>query len=130
MPSSEERMMILRMVEEGKVSPEEGTRLLAALGERAQAAPQPTGQAQAEAQYEPMGNGRYFRVRVSNSATGKQKVNVNIPLGLVDYGLRFVPASANINVQAIQSALRDGISGRIVDVMDDEKGDHVEVFIE
>ena len=33
MPSGEERMMILRMVEDGKVTPEEGARLLAALGQ-------------------------------------------------------------------------------------------------
>jgi len=123
-------MMILRMVEEGKVSPEEGARLLAALGERTPATSQPAASAPAEPPYEPLGNGRYFHVRVSNAATGKQKVNINIPLGLVDFGLRFVPASANVDVQAIRTALRDGISGRIVDVMDEEKGDHVEVFIE
>lgn len=134
MPSSEERMMILRMVEEGKVTPEEGARLLAALGEReqaeAQAGAQPFAPSGAGPRCEPVGNNRYFRVRVSNGTTGKQKVNVNIPLSLVDFGLRFVPASANVNVEAIRTALRDGMSGRIVDVMDDEKGDHVEVFIE
>ena len=42
MVSNEERMMILRMVEEGKVTPEEGARLLAAIGER-QAEPQMEG---------------------------------------------------------------------------------------
>ena len=130
MPSSEERMMILRMVEEGKITPEEGARLLSAMGEREQAEAQPAQQARTESTYEPVGSGRYFRVRVSNAATGKQKVNVNIPLSLVEYGLRFVPSSANVNVQAVRTALRDGISGRIVDVMDEEKGDHVEVFID
>ena len=34
MPSQEERMVILRMIEEGKITPEEGARLLAAIGER------------------------------------------------------------------------------------------------
>ena len=38
MASSEERMMILRMVEEGKITPEEGARLLSAMGEREAAA--------------------------------------------------------------------------------------------
>jgi len=42
MASSEERMMILRMVEEGKITPEEGARLLAAMGER-EAAAEPVG---------------------------------------------------------------------------------------
>jgi hypothetical protein len=126
MPSSDERMLILRMVEEGKISAEDATRLMGALGTT-------EGEAQPEMpepEPTPMNNGRQLHVRVSNGATGKQKVNVNIPLGLVDVGLRFVPASANIDVAAIRNALRSGMTGRIVDVVDEEKGDRVEVFIE
>ena len=47
MASSEERMMILRMVEEGKITPEEGARLLAATGER-EAAAETVGATQAQ----------------------------------------------------------------------------------
>lgn len=127
MVSAEERMAILRMVEEGKISPEEGARLLAALGEREPAAdPEP------EPASRPLelNNGRQFRVRVSNAATGKQKVSINIPVGLVDMGLRFVPPNSKFDVQPIREALRTGVSGRIVDVYDEEKGDRVEIFIE
>jgi hypothetical protein len=164
MASGEERMMILRMVEEGKITPEEGARLLAALGERqgepemagagaGDAASQGDGQgapgsAQGDsAAYSPGWGGSYnqafaggsgagsfsgrvFRVRVSNGMTGKQKVDVNIPLGLVDFGLRFIPKSANVDVQSIRDAIHTGMRGRIVDVQDSEKGEHVEIFIE
>ena len=148
MASSEERMMILRMVEEGKLTPEEGARLLSAVGER-QAQPEPelvgaassasgdsaaSGAAYSGSFAGGFGdsslNGRFLRVLVSNSMTGKQKVNINIPLGVVEFGLRFIPPSAKVNAQTIRDAITSGVRGRIVDVFDNEKGDHVEIFIE
>jgi hypothetical protein len=154
MASSEERMMILRMVEEGKLSPDEGARLLTALGER-EAEPEMAGTAAGSASgfaagpqtgsapYGDTGgysatfegvnsnlNNRVFRVRVTNGMTGKQKVDINIPLSLVDFGLRFVPQSSKMDVQKVRDAIYSGVRGRIVDVMDNEKGDHVEIFIE
>ena len=146
MPSSEERMMILRMVEEGKITPEEGARLLAALGE---GQTEPSGAASGftagQTGSDAMGsqgfageteagslNGRMLRVHVTNAATGKHKVDVNVPLSLVEFGLRFVPQNSNsrFNAQAVRDAIASGMRGRIVDVMDNEKGDHVQVFIE
>ena len=124
MPTQDERMIILRMIEEGKITPEEGARLLAAIGERVTDEPTPPQPAAA-----PSANGRFLHVRVSNLHTGKQKVSVNIPLSIVDMGLRFVPQNDKIDVQAIRDAIRSGVSGPIVDVIDDEKGDHVEVII-
>jgi hypothetical protein len=154
MASSEERMMILRMVEEGKLSPDEGARLLTALGEQ-QAEPEMAGAAGGmaggfasgsdagstsygdTASYSATFDGansnltnRVFRVRVTNGMTGKQKVDINIPLSLVDFGLRFVPQSSKMDVQKVRDAIYSGVRGRIVDVMDNEKGDHVEIFIE
>lgn len=124
MPSQEERMVILRMIEEGKITPEEGARLLAAIGERGEnPAPPPPRPA------EPVANGRFLHVRVTNLQTGKQKVTVNIPLSIVDVGLRFIPQNDKFDPQAIRDAIRSGITGPIVDVVDDEKGDHVEVTI-
>jgi hypothetical protein len=134
MPSSEERMMILRMVEEGKLTPEDGARLLTALGEQEAGAQETKTQNETwNAAYAPdpaTGSGRNFRVRVSNLATGRQKVTVNIPLGLVDFGLRFVPQNSKFDVNAVRNALHNGMTGKIVDVTDDEKGDRVEVFVE
>ena len=50
MASSEERMKILKMIEEGKLSAEEGTKLLAALSEkRTPVPPRPPGMAGAPA---------------------------------------------------------------------------------
>jgi hypothetical protein len=160
MASSEERMMILRMVEEGKITPEEGARLLAATGERETTAEtvgttagatagatagSNTGQGWTGTAYgdgpaysgdfsgaSAAGSlsGRVFHVRVTNGMTGKQKVDINIPLSLVDMGLRFVPQNSKVDVQKIRDAIASGMRGRIVDVVDSEKGDHVEIFFE
>ncbi|MFN3983393.1 MAG: hypothetical protein ACK4SA_23710, partial [Caldilinea sp.] len=60
----------------------------------------------------------------------KQKVTVNIPLGLVEFGLRFVPENNKFDPEMLRQAIRDGLTGRIVEVLDDEKGERVEIFIE
>jgi len=125
MAISDERRKVLQMVEEGKLSPEDGARLLAALGqgEEPEAEPAPSTPVDDA-------NGRTLRVRVSNVITGKQKVAVNIPLGLVDFGLRFVPSNDKFDAEALRRAIQSGMTGRIVEVTDDEKGERVEVFIE
>jgi len=127
MPASEERAMILRMVEEGKISAEEGSRLLAALGDEAQTVP-PRSHTVADTSFDTSTTA--LRIRVSNAATGKSKVNVNIPVGLVRLGLRFIPQSANIDTEKIMHALDTGMKGRIVDVVDEDDDTHVEIYIE
>ena len=58
MASSEERMKILKMIEEGKLSAEEGTKLLAALSDkRMSAPPRPPGLP---------GGPRWLRIRVTD----------------------------------------------------------------
>ncbi|MFN2201723.1 MAG: SHOCT-like domain-containing protein [Caldilineaceae bacterium] len=122
MSAQEERRMILRMVEEGKISPEEGAKLLAAVGESSDTPP--------AGPKDSFDDSRVLRIRVSDLVTGQEKVNVNVPVGFVRFGLRFIPESANIDVQAILDALDSGMRGRIVDVTADDDGKRVEVFFE
>ncbi len=128
MATVEERLKILKMIEEGKISADEGAKLLAALAE-SRRTPSPTpGMALAG------GEARWFRVRVTDLATGKPKVNVNIPMGLVNVGIkmgaRFAPGLEAEQMQAIADALKSGAVGKIVDVTDEEDGEHVEIFVE
>ncbi len=131
MATSEERMQILKMIEAKQVTAEEGAKLLAALGESDNAdknkgySPSPS----------PSTSGKWFRVRVTDLKSGKRKVNVNIPLGLVDVGMKmgakFAPAGLEgLDMQQIIAAIKSGGQGKIVDVEDEEDGEHVEVFIE
>ena len=124
MATAEERIQILKMIEEGKISPEEGAKLLSALGKKAASAPAPPG----------MPDARWFRVRVSDPDTGRSKVNVNIPMGLVSVGVkmgaRFIPESADIDIQELFEQIRSGAHGKILEVIDEDSGEHVEIFIE
>lgn len=123
MAKPEERVKILSMIEEGKITAEEGARLLTALSRSKESSPPPR---QSEA--------RWLRVRVSDMDTGKVTVNVSLPIGLVDVGLRmgarFVPDMEGMEIEELAEALRQGLTGKIVDVIDEEDGNRVEVYVE
>jgi hypothetical protein len=60
---------------------------------------------------------------------------VNIPLSLVDIGLKmgakFSPVGLEgLDMNQIMAAVKSGGQGKIVDVEDEEDGEHVEVYIE
>ena len=127
MATQEERMQILKMIADKQVTAEEGAKLLDAL---AKDSTNESGAPQAS----PSTSGKWFRVRVTDLKSGKRKVNVNIPLGLVDVGLKmgakFAPTGFGIDTSQILAAVKSGAEGKIVEVDDEEDGEHVEVFIE
>jgi len=126
MASSEERMKILKMIEEGKLSAEEGTRLLATLSEkRGPTPPRMPGMP---------GAPRWLRIRVTDVRSGRSKASVQIPLALVDAGMKigahFAPEVEGVDMGNVMEALRSGMTGKIIDVTDDEDGEHVEIYVE
>ncbi len=131
MASNEERMKILKMVEEGKINVEDGAKLLAALSSSngAGAAVQPN-----YTNLRSASGAKWFRIRVTDMASGRPKVNINLPIGLVNIGVKiaskFAPETETLEVQQIVEAIRTGAQGKIIDVMDDEDGEHVEIYVE
>jgi hypothetical protein len=124
MASSEERLKILKMVEEGKITAEEGAKLLAALSESRKTKAKPSLRTAS-------GGTRWLRVRVTDVASGKAKATVNLPLGLVDAGLNIASQYApGIAFDELIEAINAGAEGKIIDVFDEEDGEHVEIFIE
>ena len=129
MATVEERMKILKMVEDGKVSAEDGAKLLSAMDDNRKAPrPMPPPMPGSTA------NGRWLRIRVTDTRTGRSKVNVNIPMGLVNVGLKmgakFAPDMDGLDMQQITEAINSGMTGKIIDVMDDEDGEQVEIYVE
>ena len=126
MPSTEERMRILNMIREGKITAEEGAKLLSALNESEKAPRRPLTRSSGEP--------RWFRVRVTDITTGKTKTSVNIPLGLMEWGMKigaqYAPEVGSIDLGQLNEMLQSGVEGKIVDVLDEEDGEHVEIFIE
>lgn len=124
MATMEERMKILKMIEEGKLSPEEGAQLLSALGRKAASGIPAIS----------TGGAKWLRVRVTDLHTGRSKATVQIPLTLMDAGMKigahFAPEIDGVNMDQLMAALRTGMTGKIIDATDDEDGEHVEIFVE
>jgi hypothetical protein len=123
MTTAEERLRILKMIEEGKISADEGAELLQALR---------TGEGGGKRR--PGGEKRWLRVRITDLDSGQAKVSVNIPVSLVEVGLkmgaRFAPNVEGFDFDEVMEMIRQGAEGRLVDVVDQVDGERVEVFVE
>jgi len=124
MSLTEERMQILKMIENGTITADEGAKLLAALDAGAAKGAQST----------PGGQARWMRIRVTDMNTGRTKVNVNLPMGLVNFGVkmgaRFAPEMEDIDLDEIIQAIKEGAQGKIVEVEDEEDNERVQIYIE
>lgn len=136
MANAEERLKILNLLQEGKVTAAEAARLLEALETATSSKPAPrvpTGP-NAPGPSGPIGGGRWLRVRVTDTNSGKTRVNVRLPLNLVGSGIRmgmkFAPEIEGLDANDLMEWISSGEMGQIVDVHDEEDGEHVEVFIE
>ncbi len=124
MATVEERLKILKMIDEGKISAEEGAKLLVALSD--------SRKTQGRSPVRSTGSGaRWLRVRVTDTITGKTKATVNLPMRLVDAGLNIASQYApDVAFDELIEAINAGAEGKIIDVIDEEDGEHVEIFIE
>jgi hypothetical protein len=118
MTTAEERLKILEMIREGRISAEEGARLLQALNINAKRQP-------------PTREPKWLRVQVTDVRTGKQKVNVNLPMSLVNVGVRlgarFIP-NTDIDAENLMEQIKSGQMGKVADMV--VEGEHVEVWVE
>ncbi len=133
MATSEERLKILKMIQEGKITAEQGMKLLEALGQTTRPGvqplrpdlPPPPGASRAA---------RWFRVRVTDMDTGRIRVNIRMPINVVTTGVklgaRFSPEVEGLDMSQLMDAIRSGETGQIVDVIDEKDGEHIEVFLE
>jgi hypothetical protein len=134
MASSEERLKILRMIEEGKISVDQGMQLLESIGPEKKAPPVAPRPAIPIAPPASPRSARWFRVRVTDMDTGRVRVNIRMPINVVTTGFklgaRFSPEVEGMDMTQLMDAIRAGETGQIVDVMDEKDGEHVEVFLE
>ena len=125
MVTPEERIQILKMIERGQISAEEGARLLEALkdSDRPKRETQVEGRGKAPSQ---------IRIRVTNLETGRQKIDMRMPWSLVNVGVNMGARFARdeIQVQDFIQAVQAGAAGKIIDVIDEEDGERVEIYVE
>jgi hypothetical protein len=126
MATVEERMQILKMIEEGKISAKDGADLLRALDQEKEESPTEPLKGASKA--------RWFRVRITDTASGKNKVNVNIPIGLVNVGMKmgakFTPKIDGVDFESLWKAVNSGKQGKVIDLYDKDEGERVEIFVE
>ncbi len=132
MATSEERLKILHMIHEGKISAAEGMKLLDALGApNKPIAPHPANPPRPVFSNQ---GARWFRVRVTDTDTGRVRVNIRLPITVVTAGVklgaRFSPEVDGLDMDALMDSIQAGETGQIVDVYDENDGEHVEVFLE
>jgi hypothetical protein len=121
----QETQRVLEMVQAGQITPEEAAKLLAALDAAAVQPPQ-------------SGRRRTLRINVTDTRSGRTKVDVNIPLSLVEVasklglslGIKRAPELADVNFNDIMAAIKGGADGKIVDIEDDNDSQHVVVMVD
>jgi DUF4097 and DUF4098 domain-containing protein YvlB len=124
MATTEERMKILKMIDEGKITAEEGAKLLSTLTESRKSVAKPSLRTS-------VGGARWLKIRVTDMVTGKSKATVNLPLNMVDAGLNIASKYApDIAFEELVEAINAGAEGKIIDVQDEVDNEHVEIFIE
>lgn len=119
----EEKMEILKMIETGKISPKDGLDLLNALDEKTEELT--------------VSSAKWLKIRVFDPED-KTKVNVNVPIALIDIGLKFATKFSpelkdssleGIDFREIAEAIKKGAHGKIVDI-ESEDGEKVEIIVE
>jgi hypothetical protein len=130
---SDEMNTVLRLVAEGKLSPEEAAPIIEALGQAREAASRAT-QAVAnlpdlDPQGRPIAAGRGRRVRIQVNERGRRVVDVRVPLAFAAAAARMVPGIPESYAALIEQAVDSNTTGTIVEA-EDETGDGVVISME
>ena len=132
--SEGERLQILELLEQGKITAAEAADLLAAVDQQTRDPRRRGGGRFMNQELGPrVDRARWFRVRVTDLQTGRTRSNVSVPIGMVGFGLSFARRFRGIpgveHVDDLFEAVRAGRRGMIFDVASDD-GERVEIFID
>jgi hypothetical protein len=124
----DELATVLRLVAEGKLSPDEAAPIIEALS-----GPRQTASARPAPPPTPPGSGqpgRGRRVRIQVSERGRKVVDVRVPLAFAAMAARMVPGIPKSYVALIEEAVETDNVGPIVDIAEDADGDAVLITLE
>ena len=126
----EERIRVLQMLKEDKITAEEALSLLEAMEASTEVSESDVPQTPA----------RWLKIRVTDLGANKPKVMVNLPMKLVNWALKtgskFSSVSGvdldemGVDLNDLSEALSYGFRGKLIDVIDEAEGQHVEIVIE
>jgi hypothetical protein len=129
-----ERLRILQLLEQQKITATEAAELLAALGDRRNdVRRRDRGRWINEDMGPAPGRARWFHVRVTDQRSGVTRTDVQVPIGMIGFGLAFASKFRNVpgiqHVDDLFEAVRSGRRGVIFDVAGSD-GERVEIFID
>lgn len=131
MTSGEERLKILALVEQNKITAEEGIRLLQALDRAAAQRSTSTEPPRPPAAGSPA---RWLRVCITDLSSGKVRVNIRLPVTVLNTGMRigarFSTDIGQLEMDQVMDAIQSGETGKILDVFNDEDGEHIVISLE
>jgi hypothetical protein len=132
---STSRKEVLELLAKGKITADEAANLLSQV--TAEEVATPSKAAVLDPVSKPVGSGSkpsWLHVRVRDLQSGRNKVTVNIPLGIVKFGLkvggRFTPELNGLDWNELQGMMNEMESGILVDVEDEEDGEHVQIYVD
>jgi len=126
-----EKLQILKMLEEGKINAKEASELLEAI--------EPTKLEKDAISISDEYKKKYLKIRVYDNKENKSSVSVNLPISLVKTGvklaMKFNPELSHTglsenNFKDILSAINSEIEGEIINITTDNGKQNVKVYIE
>lgn len=130
MASTEERLSILKMIQDGKITPEEGVKLLDALDRGDSHSSQNNAGDAGSKTRKP----RWMRVIVTDLNTNKEKINIRLPANVIDagykMGARYIPGIGGSSSERIVQAVQMGEIGKLIDVCDEDSCERVIISLE
>jgi hypothetical protein len=130
MTSSEERLNVLKMIQEGNITAEEGVKLLETL-DRQGVTTNSTGGFSTDAK---TSGPRWMRIIITDLNTNKEKINIRLPANVIDagykMGARFSPDLNGIDANLILQALQAGETGKVIDICHDDLCERIVINLE
>lgn len=121
----DERLNIIQMLEERKISADEAANLLEAVEKGSWAT---------LAVSSPSGERRHLRIRVSDLASGTMKIDMSLPMGLVNtvlyMGGRLAAELDSFDLQELKELIANSTASESVETMETDDNERLEISVE
>ena len=137
MNNTDEKIRILNMVQDGKITAEEAAKLLEALEVKEE-----KNEVEVLNRFDggssPKGKPRWLRIVVTDTNTGKKQVNLKLPVSILKSGMS-IASKFNVDNDVLNQIDLDGVlsmadsdnpTGVLVDIEETESGEHVLITVE
>ncbi|WP_353893781.1 hypothetical protein PRVXH_000544 [Proteinivorax hydrogeniformans] len=115
-----EKIQVLKMIESGKITAEEGAKLLAAVDVKDEGK-------------KTRGKAKQLRIKVVDKVSKRVKTNVKIPMYLVSLGMKFIPEESSVTQKELAEAIelaKSGEEGKVLEVEDRDSNYDVHIIVE